>query len=245
MNPPPGHSYRPKLSFHPSSSDSASRPFYIHGGTVSQASGSAICEIGLTKVVCAVYGPRPRKAGGRAEFVNEGTLEVEAKFANFSRSFASAEEQDEANRVLSHQVSSALEASVQLYRFTKSELDLFVSVLQDDGSSLTCAVMGASFALAKSGIEMFDLVSSVTIGMKNDGDIYVNPTSQQQVGLDVQATISMHMSTGNISGIEINGQHTQAQFESLLHLANDAAQQYAQVIRHQLVTEAQSEMGEL
>ncbi len=51
-------------------------------GVVSQAAGSAYLELGRTKVMAGVYGPRPSER--REAFSNEGTLNVDVKLASFA-----------------------------------------------------------------------------------------------------------------------------------------------------------------
>jgi exosome complex component MTR3 len=54
----------------------------------------------------------------------------------------------------------ALESSVILNKFPKSVIDVYLLVLESDGSVLSSAINVASLALADAGIDMYDLVSS-------------------------------------------------------------------------------------
>lgn len=58
-------------------------PPVLDTGVVSRAAGSAYAEFGATRVVAAVYGPRP--AERRLGFTDSGRLRVEAAFASFAR----------------------------------------------------------------------------------------------------------------------------------------------------------------
>lgn len=51
-------------------------------GVVSQAAGSAYLELGGTKVMAGVYGPRPTER--REAFSEEGHLSVDVKLASFA-----------------------------------------------------------------------------------------------------------------------------------------------------------------
>ena len=53
--------------------------------TVSQAAGSAYAEVGGTKVLCAVYGPR-QLAATEAEFSTNGKLRCEYKVSRIDAS---------------------------------------------------------------------------------------------------------------------------------------------------------------
>ncbi|GAA5821286.1 hypothetical protein JCM3770_004572, partial [Rhodotorula araucariae] len=58
------------------------RPIYLQPGLVSEAAGSAYIEAGRTKVLCAVYGPKPTPPS--APFTPKARLSVEVKFAPFA-----------------------------------------------------------------------------------------------------------------------------------------------------------------
>jgi len=49
---------------------------------------------------------------------------------------------------------------VRLEAFPKSEVDVFVIVLQDAGAALAAAITAASLALADAAVEMYDLVTA-------------------------------------------------------------------------------------
>lgn len=68
-------------SRHPPSSDYRCRAV-LRTGTVSQAAGSAYIEVGATKAMAAVYGPRPTDR--REAFSEEGHLGVDVKLASFA-----------------------------------------------------------------------------------------------------------------------------------------------------------------
>lgn len=52
----------------------------------------------------------------------------------------------------------------QVHRLTKSVVDIHVMVLQADGGELAVATTCASMALADAGIELYDLVTSCSVG---------------------------------------------------------------------------------
>lgn len=54
----------------------------LRTGTVSQATGSAYIEVGTTKAMAAVYGPRQTER--REAFSTDGYLSVDVKLASFA-----------------------------------------------------------------------------------------------------------------------------------------------------------------
>lgn len=51
-------------------------------GVICHATGSAYIEIGKTKIICGIYGPRQTKTSIFSEI---GKLQCELKFTNFAR----------------------------------------------------------------------------------------------------------------------------------------------------------------
>ena len=191
-------SYRPKVSYPLGKNNSGKiqsasqtiRPIYLRGGITSQSPGSATCELGKTKVVCSIHGPRPRRQLGRAEFSGKGAIDVEATYAPFShKDSQSREELEQSARQLAMFLENCLQSSVQLSKFPKSVLDVYVSVLEDDGSSFACAALAASYALAKTGVEMTDLVTCCTMYLTDSGEIGVDPDSSTERNAKALCTV--------------------------------------------------------
>lgn len=67
--------------------------------------------------------------------------------------------------MFSQYLCGALTPAVLLEALPKSVVDVFVNVIESDGtaSSLACAVTCASLALASAGIEMQDLVAGCSL----------------------------------------------------------------------------------
>ncbi len=47
--------------------------------------------------------------------------------------------------------------------YPKSQLDVFITVLEDDGSALSAALTCASLALADGGVHMFDILLGTSV----------------------------------------------------------------------------------
>ncbi|KAF9920436.1 hypothetical protein FBU30_009755 [Linnemannia zychae] len=136
------------------------RPIYLKTGLISEANGSAYIELEKTKLACGVYGPRPVKRAGQG-FSDRGTLTCEIKFATFSCVKRRGTMRDAQEKELSQILSQGLTPAVRLELFPKSNVDIFITVLESDGwsSCIAAAFTVASVALAHAGIEMFDLVA--------------------------------------------------------------------------------------
>ncbi|XP_071506164.1 exosome complex component MTR3-like [Diadema antillarum] len=186
------------------------RPVFLKAGVVSQARGSAYIEARNTKVLCAVYGPRevPRREG----FSMSGQLRCEFKFASFSCRYRRSHVTDSAERELGLQVQQALEPAVCLHKIPKSQVDVFVTVLENDGSALAAAITCASVAVANAGIEMYDIVIGCTVRQAGKS-VLLDPTEVEEYhGLcekepsHASVTAGVLPSLNQVSGLVQKGQ---------------------------------------
>ena len=137
------------------------RPLKIRTGVVSCAAGSAMFELGGTKVMCSVYGPH---AADERHYQERGRLDCTFHFASFARPnrrtrSAPGGTSDE-EKLLKIELQAALNASVQLHLLPKSIIAVHALVLQDDGGALPSAICCASLALADASIQLYGLVAA-------------------------------------------------------------------------------------
>jgi exosome complex component MTR3 len=136
---------------------------------ISEASGSSYVEIGNTKILCSVYGPRElaRKDDYDFKICN---LNCEFRFASFScfmqrRGTLNQRDQTMDERNYSSIIEDALKSSILLHKYPKSKIDLYILCIQNDINSkniLTACIIGSSLALANASIELYDLVAAYT-----------------------------------------------------------------------------------
>mmetsp|Transcript_46309 Transcript_46309/g.68314 ORF Transcript_46309/g.68314 Transcript_46309/m.68314 type:complete len:320 (-) Transcript_46309:94-1053(-) len=171
------------------------RRVFMDCGILSNADGSALVEIGQTKILCAVHGPRSLSSSSSSEtaseFHSEGVLHCDIRYAPHfgvkpeTIAFAKTSESvggggnshlmsqgggggvaASAEEVeLSARVHDAIVSSVPLGALAKSVLDVHVMVLQSDGAVLSSCIACASLALADAGVELYDLVSCCSVAL--------------------------------------------------------------------------------
>lgn len=71
--------------------------------------------------------------------------------------------QSPAEREMSEAVGTALRAAVLREHFPKATVDVWVTILEADGSEAAAATTAGAMALADAGIPMRDLVSSCSL----------------------------------------------------------------------------------
>jgi len=159
------------------------RPMFLKTDAVPQAVGSSYIEVGNTKVICSVYGPR--EIPKRDDFSMNGCLSCEFKFATFSEKIRRGHQQDSQEKDLSLLLQETLQPAVLLHTFPKSQVDVNITVLSSGGSTLAAATTAASVALTAAGIEMRDVVvGAAAVICRNDQSdehyALVDPTDEEE-----------------------------------------------------------------
>lgn len=72
-------------------------------------------------------------------------------------------------------IKKALESTVSLFDFPNYQIDIFIMVLEDDGSVLSTSIIAAGLALVNAGYPCYDLLTSSTISIV-DGEYLIDPT---------------------------------------------------------------------
>eukprot|EP00794_Sanderia_malayensis_P007978 gene7978-8835_t len=154
------------------------RPLFLRTGIVDNAKGSSYYESDGAKVICSVYGPREAKR--KTEFSSKGKIICEVSFAPFCQQIrrSSSFHQESKSKTISNFVETALGCAVCLDSFPKSQLDIYMKVLQDSGDVLTAAITSASVAIADAGIEMYDLVTACSVAF-DDKNFVLDPSDEE------------------------------------------------------------------
>lgn len=134
----------------------------------SGANGSAIVQMGLTTVLCAVVGPIGC-ARRSDEVTDRAKIEVNIRTVPFASSTGDRRTTNPSTdrRIVeeSSLIQNALEASLMLRLFPKTRIILDITVLADDGGRLSAAINAATCALVDAGLPMKDLVCSCSAGL--------------------------------------------------------------------------------
>ncbi|XP_036400368.1 exosome complex component MTR3 [Megalops cyprinoides] len=188
------------------------RPVFARCGLVSQAKGSAYIEAGNTKLICSVYGPRETERKDETD-MKSGRLVCDFRFAPFSCQKRGAWIQGSEEKDLSQGLLEGLRPGVCLHKYPRSQIEVNVMVLENDGCVLAHAVTCASMALADAGIEMYDLVLGCSL--RQDGATYlIDPTFSEESGSWVaghgenqgSVTVALLPSLNQVSGLQSDGE---------------------------------------
>ena len=191
-----------------------------HLGIVTKANGSCYVETSGTKLVCAVYGPRDYIR--RQQYSNTGRLSCEVNFAPFSRQ-SRVKPQADAEKELRNRLVEAIQCAVCLDSFPKAQVDIYVTVLEDNGSTLSHAIVASSIALADAGIEMFDMVTSSSL-IFNEDSYLIDPCSREIAHATTQGSLTLAFlpSLNQVSCLLSDGQCDIEDSKKLINVAIEA-----------------------
>lgn len=180
------------------------RPIFLQPGLISQANGSAYIETEKTKIACAVYGPRQSKTTTYSE---KGRLNVEVKFTPFSCTRRRAPMRDAEDRSIGVSIHQAIVSSIRLELFPKSTIDVFITIIENDGieGCIASGSLAASTALADAGIEMLGLVASCSAAIFGD-DIRLDPSEAEARASDGTVILACMPALDSITSIWQSGQ---------------------------------------
>ncbi len=143
------------------------RPVKMELGVLTKADGSAMVEIGKTKIVAGVYGPSnvtPRHLEKKKQVL----LRCYYDLISFSVTDRARPGPSRRSRELGLVMKNALLPSIISEEYPKSMIEVFVEVVQADAGTRCAAICAASLALADAGFLMKDLVGSVAAGTVGD-----------------------------------------------------------------------------
>jgi len=132
--------------------------------------GSAYFEMGQTRVLCEVVGPHEGRRGAGAEAHERAQIVVEyclAPFAGLERKRRRAGDRQGVELALA--VQQSLASSVLVASYPNTQINVFLTVLQDDGGRLPACINAATLALVDAGVAMSDLLVACSAGMVQVG----------------------------------------------------------------------------
>ena len=148
------------------------RKIEMEVGVIPNADGSSKVSFGKTTAIVAVYGPRslfPR----HLQESESGIIQFKYDMATFSVDDRKRPGPSRRETEISKVARLAIEPVLFLKNYPKTTVDVFVEILQADGSTRVTAINAASLALADAGVPMRDLVVGLSGGKVDDTLILV------------------------------------------------------------------------
>jgi len=193
------------------------RPIKIEVGVLSNADGSAYIELGKNKILAAVYGPKEVHPK-HMSLPDRMVLRCRYHMAPFSvqerKSPAPSRREVELSKVLRE----AVEPAIFTEYYPRTAIDVFVEVLQADGSTRCVSITAASLALADAGIPMRDLVAACSAGKVDNTIVLDLMDIEDKVGC-ADVPVAFMPNLGVITLLQMDGLLTSEEFEKTVDLA--------------------------
>ncbi|KYK35671.1 MAG: exonuclease [Theionarchaea archaeon DG-70] len=141
-------------------------------GGIPNANGSAQVKFGDTVVIAGVYGPRPLFPK-HLQRSDRAIIQCRYNMAPFSVEDRARPGPSRRSIEISKVTRLALEPALFLEDYPETVVDVYIEVLQADGSTRVTGINAASLALADAGVPMNDLVVAVS-GGKVDNTIIID-----------------------------------------------------------------------
>jgi exosome complex component RRP41 len=193
------------------------RPIKIEVGALSNADGSAYIEQGKNKILAAVYGPKELHPKHLA-LPDRMVLRCRYHMAPFSVQERKSPAPSRREVELSKVIRESLEPSIFLEYYPRTGIDVFVEVLQADGSTRCASITAASLAIADAGIPMRDLVVACSAGKVDDTVVLDLMDTEDKMGMaDVPLALMPNLNA--ITLLQMDGDLTLEEFEKAVNLA--------------------------
>jgi len=204
------------------------RQIKIVARVLNDADGSAYIEWGKNKILAGVYGPSeciPRH--------DQSLYRAIVKCRYNMAPFSGMEEHGRSgpsrrSKELSKVIKEAFENVIIAESFPKTQIEIFVEVLQSDGGTRCAAVTAAAVALADAGIPMKDLINAVAV-CKIDGEMAVDPGKEEDNFGESDMPIAFSPRTGDILLYQMDGLLTREELARGLELAKGATEKIRKI----------------
>jgi exosome complex component RRP41 len=197
------------------------RPIKIEVGTLNNADGSAYLEWGNNKVLAAVYGPKE----AFPKHVSDPEKAI-IKCRYMMAPFSSKEEHGRTgpNRratEISKVTKEVFENVIMLERFPGCEIDIYIEVLQSDGSTRVGGITAAAVAVASSGIPMRDIPYAVSVGRAGD-QLMLDLNYIEDSGGDSDMPVAIGPRNNDVLFLQMDGSLTKEEIKRALAMVQKA-----------------------
>ncbi|KAF9234604.1 exoribonuclease, exosome component 4 [Melanogaster broomeanus] len=184
------------------------------------ADASVIIQHGLTQVLVSVLGPREAKM--RSHTIHDrANINVEVNVAAFSTGERRKRSRGDKRLLeLASTIKSTFEPVVQTHLYPRSQIDIFIQVIQQDGGLLAACLNGTTLALAAAGIALFDFVCALTGGVHSTSALLdLNTLEENDVP---HITVAVMPRMGRVTLLTMETRLHVDRFEEIFRLEVDA-----------------------
>lgn len=212
--------------------DEELRPIKISTDILERADGSAFMEWGGNKILVAVYGPREAYPK-HTQDIEKSVVKARYNMAAFSVDERKRPGPDRRSTEISKVISEALSAAVMVEQFPRTQIDVFIEIIQADAGTRIASLTAASVALASAGIPMRDMVVGCSAGKVEDRIVLDLSKDEDNFG---QADLPMAVLSKNkqVVLIQMDGDLSKEEFARATDMIMKATDRIAEIQRKAL-----------
>ncbi|RLN00463.1 hypothetical protein C2845_PM06G01890 [Panicum miliaceum] len=190
---------------------------------------SALFEMGNTRVIAAVQNK------GQQVNSKEALVRCEYRMAEFSTGGRRRKPKgDRRSTEISLVIRQTMEASILTHLMLRSQIDIFVQVLQADDGTRSACIHAATLALADAGIPMRDIVTSCSAGYLCSNPLLdLNYLEDSAGGPDV--TVGILAKKDKVTILQMDAKLPMDTFEDVMGLSIEGCKAIATYIREVLL----------
>jgi exosome complex component RRP41 len=183
-------------------------------GIIPNANGSAQVRFGNTIAIAGVYGPRELFPKHRQE---RDTAIIQCRYNMAPFSVDERKRPGPSRRAIeiSKVTRLALEPALFLEDYPEMVVDVYIEILQADGSTRVTGINAASLALADAGVPMKDLVVALS-GGKIDDKIIIDLCGKEDNYSEADIPVAFLPRKKDITLLQMDGQLTSQEIKDVL-----------------------------
>ncbi|MHB8360678.1 MAG: exosome complex exonuclease Rrp41 [Thermoplasmataceae archaeon] len=209
------------------------RPIRIETNVLERADGSAYIEWGGNKIIVSVYGPREAYPK-HTQDIDKSIIKARYNMAAFSVDERKRPGPDRRSVEISKVISEALSSAVMVEQFPRTQVDVFIEVIQADAGTRIAGLTAASVALAAAGVPMRDMVVGCTAG-KIEGKIVLDLSKEEDNFGQADLPMAVLSRSGEVVLVQMDGDMSVEEFNLASDMILDATKRIAQIQRDALV----------
>ncbi|KAM9278845.1 exosome complex component RRP41 [Cariama cristata] len=191
-------------------------------GIFAQADGSAYIEQGNTKALAVVYGPHEIRGSRSKALPDRALVNCQYSMATFSTGERRRRPHgDRQAGELALHLKQTFEAAILTDLYPRSQIDIYVQILQADGGNYCACVNAATLAVMDAGIPMRDYVCASSAGLAEDTPL-ADLSSPEEAAGGPRLVLALLPASGQIALLQLSARLHQERLEAVLDAAEEA-----------------------
>jgi exosome complex component RRP41 len=207
----------------------------MHTVPFQKAGLSTVCCRLLLQVMAAVFGPKEVEQRSLMD-ADRAIVRCEYSMATFST--GERRRRGKADRratEISMAIKNTLEQTIMLELMPRTQIDVYIQVLQADGGTRCASINAAFLALADAGIPMRDIVCACAGGYL-DNTVLLDMNYLEDSGGGPDVVVALHPSLDKMVLLQSDNRISLETFEEVTSLVSDGCRAIASFMREVMVS---------